>query len=40
VEIEMTALFSDAYLKFTHLYNQLQVREEDNSIRVPEKVIR
>ena len=36
----MTALFSDAYLKFTHLYNQLQVREEDNSIRVPEKVIR
>ncbi len=36
----MTALFSDAYLKFTHLYNQLQVREEDNTIRVPEKVIR
>ena len=36
----MTALFSDAYLKFTHLYNQLQVREEDNTIRVPDKVIR
>ena len=36
----MTALFSDAYLKFTHLYNQLQVREEDNTIRIPEKVIR
>jgi len=36
----MNALFSDAYLKFTHLYNQLQVREEDNTIRVPEKVIR
>lgn len=36
----MTTTFSDAYLKFTNVYNQLQVREEDNSIRVPEKVIR
>ncbi len=38
----MTTLapFSDAYLKFTNLYNQLEVREEDNTIRVPEKVIR
>lgn len=36
----MTATFSDAYLKFTQVYNQLQVREEDHTIRVPEKVIR
>lgn len=36
----MTATFSDAYLKFTNIYNQLQVREEDHTIRVPEKVIR
>ena len=36
----MTATFSDAYLKFTQIYNQLQVREEDHTIRVPEKVIR
>lgn len=36
----MTATFSDAYLKFTEIYNQLQVREEDHTIRVPEKVIR
>ena len=36
----MTTAFSDAYLKFTHLYNQPQVREEDNTIRIPEKVIR
>lgn len=35
-----SALFSDAYLKFTDIYNQLQVREEDHTIRVPEKVIR
>ena len=32
--------FSDAYLKFTQVYNQMQVREEDHTIRVPEKVIR
>jgi len=36
----MTTTFSDAYLKFTQNYNQLQVREEDHTIRVPEKVIR
>ena len=36
----MTATFSDAFLKFTDIYNQLQVREEDHTIRVPEKVIR
>ena len=36
----MTTAFSDAYLKFTHLYNQPQAREEDNTIRIPEKVIR
>ena len=36
----MTTLFSDAYLKFTDIYNQLEVREEDHTIRVPEKVIR
>lgn len=36
----MTATFSDAYLKFTNTYNQLEVREEDHTIRVPEKVIR
>lgn len=40
MEIEITATFSDAYLKFTQIYNQLQVREEDHTIRVPEKVIR
>ena len=34
------AAFSDAYLKFTQVYNQMQVREEDHTIRVPEKVIR
>ena len=36
----MTATFSDSYLKFTQIYNQLEVREEDHTIRVPEKVIR
>ena len=36
----MTATFSDAYLKFMNIYNQLQVREEDHTIKVPEKVIR
>ncbi len=40
MEITMTALFSDAYLKFTHHLNSLQVREDDTTIRVPEKVIR
>jgi hypothetical protein len=42
VEIEMItpAPFSDAYLKFTQVYNQMEVREEDHTIRVPEKVIR
>jgi hypothetical protein len=42
MEIKMTtaAPFSDAYLKFTDSYNQFQVREEDHTIRVPEKVIR
>jgi hypothetical protein len=34
------AEFSDTYLKFTQVYNQMQVREEDHTIRVPEKVIR
>ncbi len=32
--------FSDAYLKFTRVFNQFEVREEDHTIRVPEKVIR
>ncbi|MEK9629216.1 MAG: DUF2851 family protein [Nitrospinota bacterium] len=32
--------FSDAYLKSTRLLNQFEVREEDHTIRVPEKVIR
>jgi len=32
--------FSDAYLKFTRVFNQLEVREEDHTLRVPEKVIR
>ena len=32
--------FSDAYLKFTRALNQFEVREEDHTIRVPEKVIR
>ena len=32
--------FSDAYLKFTRVLNQFEVREEDHTIRVPEKVIR
>lgn len=35
-----TETFSDAYLKFTKVFNQLEVREEDHTIRVPEKVIR
>ncbi len=34
-----TQFFSDIYLKFTHLYAQNLVREEDEP-RVPEKVIR
>ena len=32
--------FLDVYLKFTHVLNQFEVREEDHTIRVPEKVIR
>ena len=32
--------FLDAYLKFTRVLNQFEVREEDHTIRVPEKVIR
>jgi hypothetical protein len=32
--------FSDAYLKFTLVFNQFEVREEDNTTRVPEKSIR
>lgn len=32
--------FSDAYLKFTRTFNQFKVREEDHTLRVPEKVIR
>lgn len=32
--------FSDAYLKATRVFNQFEVREEDHTIRVPEKVIR
>ncbi|MBC8284188.1 MAG: DUF2851 family protein [Nitrospinae bacterium] len=32
--------FSDAYLKFTRVFNQFEVREEDHTLRVPEKVIR
>lgn len=32
--------FSDSYLQFTQDFNQLQVREEDHTISVPEKVIR
>ena len=34
----MTA--TDSYLEFTETFNQLQVQEEDHTIRVPEKVIR
>ena len=33
-------LFSDAYLKFTHLFSQVQVCEEERRINVPEKTIR
>jgi hypothetical protein len=42
VEIKMTSLapFSDTYLKFTHRYNQLEVREDNHRIQVPEKIIR
>ena len=29
--------FTDAYVKFTHLFPQVQVREEDPSVRVREK---
>ena len=32
--------FSDPYLKFTRGFNQLEVREEDQTILVPEKIIR
>ena len=32
--------FSDAYLKFTLVFNQFEVREEDHIICVPEKIIR
>ena len=32
--------FSDTYLKFIRVLNQFEVREEDHTIRVPEKVIR
>ncbi|PIQ96333.1 MAG: hypothetical protein COV67_10065 [Nitrospinae bacterium CG11_big_fil_rev_8_21_14_0_20_56_8] len=33
-------LFSDIYLKFTHWFSQVQVREDEPRIRVPEKTIR
>ncbi len=36
----MTTTFSESYLEFTETYTQLQVQEEDHTIRVPEKVIR
>jgi len=29
--------FSDAYLKFTCVLNQFELREEDHTIRAPEK---
>jgi hypothetical protein len=32
--------FSDAYLKFIRVLNQFEVREEDHTIRVPQKAIR
>jgi hypothetical protein len=32
--------FSDAYLKFTRVLNQFEVREKDHTIHGPEKVIR
>jgi hypothetical protein len=35
-----TEKFSDAYLKFTRVFNQFEVREEDHIICVPEKIIR
>ena len=31
---------SDAYLKFTRVLNQFEVREKDHTIHGPEKVIR
>lgn len=32
--------FTDAYLKFTHWFSKVQVREETQELRVPEKTIR
>ncbi|MFQ5449683.1 MAG: DUF2851 family protein [Nitrospinaceae bacterium] len=33
-------LFSEIYLQFTHWFSQVQVREEETGVRVPEKTIR
>ena len=38
--IGLKEYFIDAYVKFNHLFSQVQVREEDFSVRVPEKTIR
>lgn len=37
---ENSNLFSDAYLKFTQQFSQVQVREDESRVHVPEKAIR
>ncbi|MEC7641441.1 MAG: hypothetical protein VYC17_04715 [Nitrospinota bacterium] len=32
--------FSDAYLNFTHLFSKSQVEEEEQHVRILEKVVR
>ncbi len=38
--VENPNLFSDAYLKFTQQFSQVQVREDESRVQVPEKTIR